>query len=249
MGTVTFLSAVNASLRRVRVIQGDAGALATSSVTSTATGLTATEAFTDSSRQNEIDIMLQCWNEAIHEVFTLGMISPEVSTATISLVTAQREYTLPSDMEKIAGSEYGYRVFRGATRQHNIAEYPGGYAAMLADQSGLASQWTGEPNYYALSPASVQTVRFDTEPTANENGWRYNLLYEKRFTRSSTMATETLPFSDTVTDALVPVVASTWQLVFKKEPLDSMIFRSSVTRALEHAVQTQRGSGWTLGRR
>ncbi len=47
----TFLAFANDVLRRVRVIQGDAGNLVTSTVTSTATGLTATSAFTDSSRQ------------------------------------------------------------------------------------------------------------------------------------------------------------------------------------------------------
>ena len=59
---ITFLAAINASLKRVRVIQGDAGELATSTVTSTATGLTATGAFVDSGRQVQIDLMIMMWN-------------------------------------------------------------------------------------------------------------------------------------------------------------------------------------------
>jgi len=242
MGTVTFVSAVNASLKRVRVIAGDTQELATSTVTSTATGLTSTGAFTVSSIQNEIDIMLQCWNEAITEVYTLGMFAPEVATATVILSTAVREYTLPSDFEKFAGRD-GQRAFRGATRQWVIDEYPGGFAQMLVDQAGFASDWQGEPQYYAISPVTSQTVRFDREPTSNENGWTYNALYDKRISRSSTMATDTMPFSDTVTDSLVPVVAEAWSRVFKKE-FDSEIFRYALIRALEHVTQTQRRTSW-----
>ena len=58
------MQAINATLKRTRVIQGDAGELATSTVTSTATGLVATGAFTDSGRQVQIDLAIQLWQEA-----------------------------------------------------------------------------------------------------------------------------------------------------------------------------------------
>lgn len=234
---VVFLQAVNASLKRARVIQGDAGELATSTVTSTATGLVATGAFTDSGRQTQIDLMLQMWNEAIHEVFSVGLFAQEAATATMTLVTAQREYDLPSDFERMAGDDYKSRVLRGATTGFVLPEYPGGYARMLSDQN-FATQWTGEPQAWALSPVG-NAIRLDREPTSDQNGDTYNYLYEKRITFTSTMATETLPFSDTVADALVPVVAEGWNRVYKKE-FDVGIFSISIRRAVEHLTQNQR---------
>ena len=58
---ILFIQAMNAALKRVRVIQGDAGDLVTSTVGSTATGAIATDAFTDSGRQVQIDLMIQLW--------------------------------------------------------------------------------------------------------------------------------------------------------------------------------------------
>lgn len=237
--TVTFLQAVNASLKRVRVIQGDAGELATSTVTSTATGLVATGAFTDSSRQTEIDIMLQIWNEAEHEVYSMGMFAPEVASATLILVEAQREYTMPSNFERFAGEG----IFRGATRQSTIYPHPSGYQGMLVEQPGSASQWQGEPNTYAISPVSLQTIRLDREPTSDEDSWTYNVLYEKRLQLTSTMATEAMPFPDTVTDALVPVVAQGWKAEYKGE-FNPGIFRTNLARALEFVGQNQRRTSY-----
>ena len=241
--TITTLQFINSALKRARIIQGDAGELVTSTVTSTATGLIATGAFTDSARQGEIDIMIQIMNEALMEVGGMKMVAPYTSTATISLVTAQREYTMPSDFERMAGNTKETIGFRGATRQWTINEYPGGYSQMLFDQAGLASQYQGEPRYFAIVPGTIQTVRFDAEPTSAENGWTYKALYHQRITRSSTMATTAMPFADSVIDALVPVVAEGWKAEWKKE-FNEGVFRASLTRAIERATQNTRRSVW-----
>ena len=237
--TVTFLNAVNASLKRVRVIEGDAYVLATSTVTSTATGLTATEAFTDASRQNQIDVMLQCWNEAIHGVFTYGGLARECATGSVTLSTSTREYSLPSDFEKMAGN------LRGATTGLVLGPYPGGYAQMLEDQA-RATDWAGDPQAWAISPVAAQ-IRVDREPTSDQNGDVYYFLYDKRVGFTSTMATEALPFSDTVADSLVPVVAEMWSRVYKKET-DQFNLQTALTRALEYAGQLQRRPRWGVTR-
>ena len=237
----TWLSCINASLKRARVIEGTAYALATSTVTSTATGLTATEAFTDASRQNQIDIMLQCWNEAIQGVFSFGMLAKEAATGSITLATTGREYSLPSDFEKMAGMDYQSRVLRGATTGMIVYEYPGGYAQMLADQA-RATDWVGEPNAWALSPVS-DVIRLDRETATGSVGDTYYFLYDKRVAFTSTMATEAMPFSDTVCDALVPVAAEMWARTYKKE-MDGYNLQTSLTRALEYAGRTQRRSRW-----
>ena len=238
MSTVTFLDFINACLKRVQVIQGDAGELATSTVTSTATGLIATGAFEDSARQTQIDVMIQVANEAMHEVFSLGLFSQELSTATITLVTAQREYSLPANFERIAGRTEEERVMRAATYQRTVGKYPGGYLKMLADQAGLASTWQGQPNAYAISP-NDGALRLDREPTTTENGQVWYLPYDKRIARTTSMATETLPFSDTVADSLVAVCAEGWSRVFKKD-FEPALFQAGIVRSLEYLMQDQR---------
>lgn len=219
---ILFLQAINATLKRTRVIQGDAGELTT---------------FTDSGRQVQIDLAIQVWQEAIQELFGLGLLPNEAATATIDLVTAQREYSMPSDFERIAGKSHEERVFRGATTNLILTEYPGGYARMLRDQPN-ATDFAGDPQHWAISPVDGTKIRFDREFTADQNGDRYNILYEKRIALTATMATETLPVSDTVADALVPVVAEGWNAIHK-DKFNSGLFRTSIARAARMVTRNQ----------
>jgi hypothetical protein len=228
-----FLDVINASLKRVRVVQGDAGELATSTVTSTATGLVATGAFTDSGRQTQIDLMIQVWQEAIHELYSLDILPKNTKDGTITLVAQQRNYDFPTDFERMAGK---LQVLRGATTNLILTEYPGGYEQILADQPN-ATDFTGDPNSWVINPITKQ-LYLDREPTSQQAGHTYNFLYEKRIGYSSTMATELMPFSDTVADALVPVAAEGWNRIYKKE-FDSTLFRNSVARAAKTVTNKQ----------
>ena len=185
--------------------------------------------------------MLQCWNEAIHECFSLGFLPKEGATATISLTTGTREYALPSDFERMGGVHYADRVMRGATTGLLIYEYPGGYSRMLADQP-IASDYTGDPMHWAFSPVD-DVIRMDREATADQNLDTYNFLYEKRINLTSTMATTSLPMSDTAVDSLVPVVAEMWDRVFKKE-YDDGFMRRAMSRALGYQGRSQPRSRW-----
>lgn len=234
---VTFLDCMNESLRRVGEIAGDSEALATSTVTSTATGLTATDAFTDSRRQHKIDIMRQTWSEVSQQVYTMGLFFSLASTATIILVAGQREYDLPSNFERMAGKDFKNRVIRGVTNGMMLAEYNGGYSAMLADQA-FATQYTGQPLSWALSPAAFK-LRFDYEPVTDIAGNTYNYLYERRIGLTSTMATETMPYSDSVADALVPVTAEVYNRALKHE-FDRDFMIAGINQALAFLNQNQR---------
>jgi hypothetical protein len=234
---IVLLQFGNAVLKRMGEIAGDSEALVTSTVTSTATGLTATEAFTDSRRQHKIDIMLQVVNEVAHEVSSLGLFYKFAASATLTLVAAQREYDWPSDFERLAGADFSARVMRGVTNGMVLSEYPGGYAQMLADQP-FATQFTGTPSWFAISPVSFK-FRLDVEPTSAEAGWTYNFIYERRISLTSTMATDTLPFSDTVADSLVPVVAEVTARALKKE-FDREFMIGSLNRALSFLAQKPR---------
>lgn len=217
---ITFLQAVNASLKRVRAIQGDAGELTS---------------FTDSGRQNQIDIMVQLWNEAQHIVYDLGMFASGMASATLNLASDTNSYSLPSDFERMAGDTKRERVWRGVTSGLLVTEYPGGYAKLLADRP-IATDYIGDPEHWALDPVSGNVV-FDKYANDGNAGDSYAALYHKRLFLTSTMATSTLPFSDTVADALVPVCAESWSRVYKKE-FDSGSFRSSLVRSIRTLTRT-----------
>jgi hypothetical protein len=243
---IIFLQAVNAVLKRVGEIAGDSEELATSTVTSTATGLVATDAFTDSRRQHKIDIVIQLWNEAAHEVFRMGRYAQEVASATLILLDGTREYDLPQDFERMAGEHYRTRAMRGATNGRLLYEYPGFYEQMLVDQP-TASDFQGDPNFWAISPVQSK-IRVDAVPTAAQDQQSYNYLYHKRLQLSSTMATSTLPFSDSVADSLVPVVVEGYNRVMKKE-FQPDFYEAAISRSLEFLTQNERRSRWGPYRR
>jgi len=229
---IRYFEAVNDCMKRVGLIVGDVGEIGTG------TGATASEIFyADSEIQHGVDMMIQMWQEVTNEVFSLSLAPRLVSTATIDLVTAQREYALPGDFERVAGWDRNEQVLRAATSISVLPEYPGGYLQMLADQPN-ATDYTGEPNFYAISPSNAATtmLRVDREPTSNENGWYYFLPYERTISLTATQAADTMPYSDTVTRALVPVVSEVFERHRKKE-FDQNVFRSSLVRALT-MVQT-----------
>jgi len=239
--SIVFLDAMNEVLKRVGVIQGDIDELATSTVTSTATGLTATDAFTRSGIQQHVDLVAQLWQEVTDEAYGSGMLYSEVATATLTLVsTAEtattREYSLPSDFERMAGNTAEDRVLRGVTNGLLLYEYPGGFGRMLVDQT-IATDWIGDPTAYALSPVN-DTIRLDRCLPTSLNGEVYNFLYEKRITLSATPATSTMPYTDTVTKALVPVVAEDFQR-WRKNLVDPLARRRSIARALAFMTRTQ----------
>ena len=120
-----------------------------------------------------------------------------------------------------------------------LPEYPGGYLKMLADQP-VASDWIGDANYWAISPRN-EALRLDRTPTAS--GLTYNFAYERRIDLTSTMATATMPFSDTVCRSLVPAVAELYDRQKKKE-FDAGIFRASIVRAYNYAQKGQDRSRW-----
>lgn len=245
MATV-YLSWINDALKRVHVIQGDAGNLVTSTVTSTATGLTATGAFVDSARQTQIDTMIQVTNEVVQDIFSRGLLPKIASTATFTTVAAQREYAMPNDFERVAGKTYDQRAMSGATNGLSLPEYPGGYLQMLTDQP-MATQFTGQPSAYAISPAA-DYVRFDREPDASTASQRYNLLYEKTIQFTATSEADALPFSSVVANRLVPVLAEVWNKAYKGQ-FDIAEYRAGIATAVGLMTRTQPNDRWGPQRR
>ena len=223
----TFLVAVNDVLRRVGTIAGDSSALTT---------------FTDSKRQREIDIVTQIWNEAVHELYDMGSLQGEVASGSITLATDTDEYAVETDFEQMAGETYLTRALVKSDGRR-LFEYPGGYRQMFLDQPDR-SDYTGVSSLWAFNTAT-NTIRLDKRPTSNENGDVFNYLYDKRINLSAT--TDNMPFSDTVTDALVPVVAEIWRMDFHGETRDPISANAGFKRAA--SLITQKKPRSRYGRR
>ena len=216
----TLLSAVNRAFKRVRLIQGDAGALTT---------------LTDSPRQADIDIMVQAFQEVTQDLLEVcEMANSEIGTGTITLVDSTREYATASDFEGMATN-----VMVDQTNGYYLHAYPGGYEAMFSEQL-QPSNHTGSPHFYAINPTNGN-FRLDAIPTSNEAGRVYTYNYRKTI-RFST-ATDTFPFSDQIVEELMPAVKEVWNRE-SKEKFDQAIYQRAMARAAKSLTQAEQKKYW-----
>ena len=216
----TYLVAVNDTLRRVGVIAGDASELTT---------------FTDTQRQREVDIVLQVWNEIVHELYDLGSLQGEVADGSITLVTDTDNYAVPTDFEQMAGDTYKTRVMVKSDGGR-LFEYPGGYRQMFIDQPDRAD-FTEASSYWAFNLTN-NTFRLDKRPTSAENGDVFNFVFDKRINLST--ISDTMPFSDTVTEALQSVVAEIFRIDMHGETRDPISSIAGFKRAASLITQKKR---------
>jgi len=218
--TYSLLNAVNAVLKRGKIISGATGALTS---------------LTDSARQTYIDTIVQIINESIHELYSESELpQPNQSgESNITLVTDTREYTLPSDLEQIR-----YPLL-DQTNGKYIYEYKGGYEQMRKDQN-IPGNYKGLPILACVNPTNDK-LRMNVQPTSAENGLVYVLLYDKR--HSLAAASDTFPFSDTVVDALVPAWIQMWSRE-QRNSFDKDLYIYHFGRAMRYLNQTPMKRSW-----
>lgn len=208
----TFLQAVNDVLKRAGAIKGDAQEFTS---------------FTSSARQIDLDAAIFCWNDMLHDLYKSKLFSTGIGEGSITLVTGQREYDLPSDFEILAADR-----MKDETNGYYLMPFVNGFVGMW-DEQEVPSDWTGNPNYYVINP-TTNKFRLDTTPQAAENGRVYKFLYRKRIALSA--ITDTFPFSDTVVDAAAIAVAEMWKRYRKKE-FDPQIMREGRSMAMRYLTQ------------
>lgn len=209
----TLLQSVNAVLKKVGEFHGDSEALTT--LTSTA-------------RQRQIDIAVQSINEGIDELYTVCEIQrPNVqSENTVMLVQDQRNgYTLASDMTRLLWP------FVDRTNTQYIFRFPQEQRGLLLWD--IQQDDTGTPHYGAINPEDG-TLTLDRAPDANVAGRTYYYQYEKDLELGVT--TDTVPFSDAVYRAMVPVWAQLWRRELQKE-FDPAILNLHMGRASRFLTQ------------
>jgi hypothetical protein len=188
MANRTLLNGVNEVLKKLNLIQGDSGSLAS---------------LTDSARQIWVDSIVQLWNEVMEDLYSTSELPmpQELGEDTITLATNTRAYAL---------SAYNtlYWPLMDETNGTFIYEWEGGYLDLVASQP-VPADFTGMPYYGVIEPTDGK-IYLDRIPTASENGLVYKYRYDKDVSVSA--ATDTFPFKDSVFRALVPAVAERWKL-------------------------------------
>ena len=142
------------------------------------------------------------------------------------------------------GKTYRTRCLVNATNNHRLYEYPGGFDQLFSDQPD-PTDFTGQPRHFVFNPI-VNEFRIDTMPTSGENGDEYKFLFEKRI--SLTLPADTFPFSDTVVDGLVPVVAELTRLTRQKKSVDPLSANAGFNRALATIMQKKKRTAYGMWR-
>lgn len=216
----TLLNCVNEVLKRTSIIAGDAGLLTT---------------LTDSARQVPIDQTIQVINEGIDELYSVSEVSLPNGQAesAIVLTTGDRSYALAAGVVQLRWPMID------KTNNQTLVEYPGGYNAMLL--ADTAQDDTGLPHYAAISPVTG-SIFLDRAPTSNENGRIYTYQYDKDTELDS--AADTVPFSNAVFRAMVPV----WVQLLKREmrgEFDQALYSVNLGRASRLLTQKQMRSSYS----
>jgi hypothetical protein len=217
--TKTLIDGVNDVLDRVGILDAN-GELAS---------------LTNQGKQLFIDLAVQLWNETVDDVCNMMGIPHvgETASSSITLVTDQREYDLPTDLVQIRWP------LMDQTNGHYIWEYPGGYEQMRIDQM-IPGDWDGLPLYAAINPTTGD-LRMDRDPTSTDAGAIYNLLYDKDLVLDE--ANDTFPFNDATYRALLPVVAEGWQRR-KRNDFDLEEYKKHLSRALAFVNRANRRTHW-----
>jgi len=214
----TLLNAVNEVLKRVDVID-TAGELTT---------------LTDSPRQLHIDKAVQAIGEGVDQLYSIaGEPRPNgMGEDTITLVTSTTAYALAADLVTLMFP------FRDETNGQYIFEYPGGYFQMETDLA--ITTYTGLPYLAAIRPTDGKLV-IEASPAAADNGKVYQYNYRKDLTLDE--AADTVPFSDEVFRAMVPVWAEIWRRLSRRD-VDTEMMDLSFARAARGFRQLPARGSW-----
>ena len=190
---------------------------------------------TNQGKQLFVDLAVQVWNETVDDACNMMGIPHigETGSSTITLVTSTREYDLPSDVVQIRWP------LVDQTNGQYIWEYPGGYQQMRIDQF-IPGDWEGLPYSAAINPTTGK-LRMERTPTSAENGFAYDLLYDKDLVMDE--ADDTFPFSDATYRAMLPVVSEAWERR-KRNDFDLEEYRKQLSRALLFSNKSNRRTHW-----
>lgn len=170
---MTFLQCVNRILRLNAILRGDTDEIST---------------FSDTQHNASLNLAIVCVQNEIVRLSADRLIPFERQTSgTVTLVTAQRTYTLASDFTRF----YGTPHFYDSDGNRQIYEYPGGLEALQIQYYTYATD-SGDPNWFYWEPTTTKKVGFFQVPSSGENGKVLSYEYEGSVLVSA--VSDTIPF-------------------------------------------------------
>lgn len=222
----SLLNGVNEVLKKTKILDSDAGLLTS---------------LTDSGRQTFVDCAVQALNEAVDDLYSTSKISKPnmLAEATITLVTADRDYALNASMILLR-------------REYHLIDETNDHIIPILGEDGywntvyndLGQDDTGLPSFAALRPTDGQLV-FDRLPTAAENGRIYKYRYDTDL--ELVAFDDEFPFNNMVFRAIVPAAAELWKMHQQQEFL-TPVYRASMARAARYLRGTPPRSSWLPSR-
>lgn len=169
---MTLLEAVTRILRSNAILRGDTDA---------------PSAFTDTNHNASMQLAIVAIQDDLAGLVADKLIPYEKTSATISLVTNQRTYTLESDFV----SFYGFPHFYDSTDNRVIPEWQGGLENLQLADTQYQTQ-TGTPNWWYWEPTTTKKVGFYQVPNSSFNSRSLTYHYEKEIVLDE--ASDTMPF-------------------------------------------------------
>ena len=215
----TLLDGVNEVLKRVNIVKSTDLLLS----------------LTNAGKQNSIDLTVQCWNEAIDQLYSTAEVPKpfQMETSSITLIADQRGYDLATDVNIL------YWPLHDEQGGHYLSEYPGGYTKMIRQQP-QPDNYTGSAGNAAINPKDGK-IYLDRIPTSGEAGRQYFYDYGKETVM--TLAADTVPFDDVVFRALVPVVAELYRLYKENKYVDG-VSKLNYGRACRYLTKVPQRTSW-----
>ena len=191
---------------------------------------------TDSANQMFIDTAKDNWNEVIDELYSLTT-KPRpnsIKNSTVTLLEGVREYSLRSHLVTL---RFDYHLI-DETNNHTITLVEDFHAQLVFGD--IEQDDTGLPHMATLNPENGRLL-FDRSPTASDAGKIYKYRYETDLELVD--ATDEMPFSETVSRALVPAVAERWKFEHQKTGSQE-IFDKAMAQAARRLRQAPARSSW-----
>lgn len=175
--SMQFIDCVNRILRINGMIRGDTDTIAT---------------FADTAHNSSSQIAQIAIQQEITELSSRGKFPQQHKiTSTLSMVTNQRTYSLPSDFIQLWGD---VAFFYDGVAQFTILQYPGGENKLRTDILTYRTD-PGYPLWFYFELSSTQQVSFYPVPDAQRNG--LSLAFDYSASVNVSNSTDLIPLQTT----------------------------------------------------
>lgn len=203
----TFIDTVNRVFRINSVIGGDDDDITT---------------FSDAQHVATLQLAKIAIQSTLTELVTDRLIPYEEADGTITLVTDQRVYALPSDFIRFKGERPFLLKLDGSNNSDNITviKYPGGEEQLRRSILDYREQ-SGEPHWWYEIESTTKQIGLYQVPDSSVNGVSYRFPYEKSV--YVTLSVDTMPFhNEQEADAFADMAARRFQFLFTKQPIEGL---------------------------